>query len=110
MTSMKESYCGLCDHCQLSGPDFQAAAAKVKTYVGQLPPFWQQQCLQEGRQFSLDEFHRGLDWFLGLGQCAGCKAGGGLESCTIRNCAQKRRQDHCHDCSDYESCGHLIIV
>jgi len=107
---MKDSFCGLCDHCQLGSPDFQAAAAKVKTCVDQLPPFWPRQCLQEGQDFSLVEFRRGLDWFLGLAQCTGCKAGGGLERCTIRDCAQERRQEHCHNCSDYESCRHLIFV
>jgi hypothetical protein len=107
---MKESYCGLCDHCQLGSPDFQAAVAKVKTYLDQLPEFWQQQCLQEGREFSLGEFHRGLDWFLERAQCAGCKAGGGLKGCAIRDCAQERQQDHCHYCSDYDSCRHLIFV
>jgi hypothetical protein len=107
---MMESYCGLCDHCQLASPDFQAAADKLKTSLDQLPPFWARQCMQGGQQFSLDEFHRGLDWFLGLAQCPGCKAGGGLEGCVIRDCAQERRRDHCHTCSDYDSCRHLIIV
>jgi hypothetical protein len=36
---MKESYCGLCDYCQLGSPDFQAAAAKIKTYVDRMPTF-----------------------------------------------------------------------
>ena len=40
---MKDSFCGLCDHCQLGSPDFQAAAAKVKTCVDRLPAFWQRQ-------------------------------------------------------------------
>jgi hypothetical protein len=106
---MKESFCGLCDHCQLGSPDFQAAAAKIKTYLDQMPSFWQRQCLQEGQDFSLDEFRRGLDWFLGLAQCPGCKDGG-LKRCDIRDCAQERQQDHCHVCPDHDSCRHLIIV
>ena len=36
---MKDSFCGLCDHCQLGSPDFQAAAAKLKTYLDQMVPF-----------------------------------------------------------------------
>lgn len=107
---MKDSYCGLCDDCQLSQPDFQAAAAKVKTYVDRLPPFWQRQCLQKGQEFSLAEFRRGLDWFVGLAQCPGCKDGGGLDQCDIRDCARQRRQDHCHICPDHDSCRHLLIV
>jgi hypothetical protein len=107
---MKESFCGLCDHCQLGSPDFQAAVAKVKTYLDQLPAFWQQQCLQEEQEVSLVEFRRGLDWLLGLAQCPGCKAGGGLKRCDIRDCAQGRQQDHCHNCSDYDSCRHLVFV
>ena len=107
---MPESYCGLCDHCQLCSPDFQAAVAKIKTSMDQLPPFWQRQCLQEGQGFSPVEFRRGLDWLLGLAQCPGCKEAGGLNRCDIRDCAQDRQQDHCHKCSDYDSCRHLIFV
>jgi hypothetical protein len=107
---MKESYCGLCDHCRLSSPDFQAAVAKVKTEVDRLPPFWQRQGAQEGQDFSLAEFRRGLDWFQGLAQCPGCKENGGLKRCDIRNCAKKRRQDRCYVCPDHDSCRHLIFV
>jgi hypothetical protein len=66
--------------------------------------------LREGQAFSLVEFHQGLDWFLGLTQCTGCKEGGGLERCDIRNCAQKRRQIQCYECPDHDSCRHLLIV
>ncbi len=38
---MKESYCGLCDTCQLDNPDLMEALAKVKYYVEQFPiDFW----------------------------------------------------------------------
>jgi len=107
---MKESYCGLCDQCQLGSPDFQAAVAKIKTYVDQLPAFWQQQCLQEGQEVSLVEFRRGLDWFLGLAQCPGCKDAGGLKRCDIRSCAEKRQQSRCYICPDHDSCRHLVFV
>jgi hypothetical protein len=28
-SSIRESYCGLCEQCQLSSPDFQEAVGKV---------------------------------------------------------------------------------
>lgn len=49
---MKESYCGLCDRCELGSPDFQTAVFTIKTSMDRLPPFWQRQCLQEGQGFS----------------------------------------------------------
>ena len=110
VTLMKEGYCGLCDQCRLGSPDLQAALAKIKTCVDQMPAFWQQQCLQAGQDFSLDEFRRGLDWFLGAAQCRGCKEAGGLKRCNIRSCARERRQEQCYICPDHDSCQHLIFV
>ena len=34
---MKESYCGLCDDCQLGAPDFLEALATVKGYLDHFP-------------------------------------------------------------------------
>ena len=110
MSSIRESYCGLCEHCQLGSPDFQEAVAKIKTYVDQLPAHWQQQCFQGGQDLSLREFIRGLDWFSGRVECPGCKDLGGLERCTIRDCAIERKQDYCYECLDHDSCRHLIFV
>lgn len=70
----------------------------------------QRQGLQEGQGVSPVEFRRGLDWFLGLAQCPGCKDAGGLKRCDIRDFTQERQQDHGHNCSDYDSCRHLILV
>jgi hypothetical protein len=107
---MKDSYCGLCDTCQLGSSDFQAAVTKVKTYVDRMPMHWQQQCLQAGQEILWQEFRRGLEWFLERTSCPGCKAQGGLKHCAIRDCATTRRQDRCYECADHESCKHLIFV
>ena len=107
---MKESYCGLCEHCQLGQPDFQEAVVMVKTYIDRLRGSWQRQCLQGVKNFPLPEFRRSLDWLLGRVDCPGCKNQGGLERCAIRDFATTRRQDYCYECPDYDSCRHLISV
>ena len=60
MFHKRESYCGLCEQCQLGSPDFQEAVGKIKTYMDQLPVHWQRQC-NEAQDFPLLEFRRGLD-------------------------------------------------
>jgi hypothetical protein len=107
---MHDSYCGLCNDCQLSSPDFQAAVTKVKTYLDRLPPHWQQQCRRDREDIALPEFRQGLAWFSSLGPCPGCKAQGGLKNCAIRDCATTRQHDNCYECTDHESCKHLIFV
>ncbi|MFZ5447426.1 MAG: DUF3795 domain-containing protein [Thermodesulfobacteriota bacterium] len=107
---MKDSYCGLCEHCQLGSLDFQEAVAKVKAYVERLPAHWQRQCLKETQNFSLQEFRRSLDWFLDRVDCPGCKDQGGLVHCAIRDCAVSRKIDRCYECPDHNSCSHLIFV
>ncbi|MFA5110978.1 MAG: DUF3795 domain-containing protein [Desulfobaccales bacterium] len=106
----KESYCGFCERCRLDSPDFQEAVAKVSDYMDELPEFWRGQGLQEGADFPWFEFRRGLTWFQGRPVCPGCKESGGLAGCAIRRCAQERRQSHCYECADHDSCKHLFFV
>ncbi|MHB9073666.1 MAG: DUF3795 domain-containing protein [Desulfobaccales bacterium] len=110
ISSVRESYCGLCEQCQLDSPDFQEAVSKVKTYLDQLPGHWQRQCINNAQDFPLLEFRRGLDWFSDRIDCPGCKDLGGTEHCGIRDYAKERQQDFCYECLDHDSCRHLIFV
>ncbi|MEJ2091803.1 MAG: DUF3795 domain-containing protein [Syntrophobacterales bacterium] len=107
---MKESYCGCCDTCPLDNPDFLEALTQVKKYVKEFPIFWWTHCFPGDEGFSFPEFIKGLDWFLSHTECPGCKKGGGLKECPIRQCARQRQVAHCSECSDVEICDHYNII
>jgi len=60
----KESYCGLCDRCQLDHPEFLEAVAKVKSCADQFPVYWWAHCFWGDEGFFLPELRKGLEWFL----------------------------------------------
>jgi hypothetical protein len=101
---MKESYCGLCDTCQLDNPDFLEALTKVRNYVEQFPMYWWKHCFPDEEGFSFPEFIKGLDWLLSQPECPGCKKGGGLKECPIRYCASQRALAHCSECPEAKTC------
>ena len=101
---MKESFCGLCDDCQLGAPDFLEALATVKGYLDTFRVNWWAHCFPGDEGFSLPEFHQGLDWFLGHTECPGCKGGKGQDRCPIRLCAMRRDQGHCSECPKLMAC------
>ncbi len=109
---MRESYCGLCDDCQLGHPEFLKVVALLKEYVESFRANWWVHCFPEEEGFSFEEFRRGLDWFLMHTECPGCKGGKGLELCPVRSCAVERGIDHCSLCPDLAACDkfdHLLI-
>jgi Protein of unknown function (DUF3795) len=101
---MRESYCGLCEECRLGEPEFLKALVTVKEYLDGFRVNWWAHCFPGDEGFSLPEFHRGLDWFLGHAECSGCKGGKGEDRCPIRNCALRRNQGHCHECPELIEC------
>jgi hypothetical protein len=107
---MRESYCGLCDDCQLGSQDFQEVVARVKWYVDQFRVHWWTHCFPGEEGFSFPEFRKALDWFLTHTECPGCKGGRGLRDCPIRNCARGRHLEHCYECPDLEACEHFRFI
>lgn len=107
---MKESYCGLCDTCPLDHADFLEALAKVNSYVEQFPIYFWRHCYPGDDGFSFPEFIKGLDWFLNQPECLGCKKGGGLKECPIRQCAVQRQVVRCSECPDQETCESYNII
>jgi len=107
---MKESYCGLCDDCQLGSPDFLAAVATVKEYLRDFRVDWWAHCFPGETGFSFPEFRQGLDWFLSHTDCSGCIGGKGRDRCPIRLCAMRRQQAHCYECPDLASCDKFVCL
>ncbi len=101
---MKESYCGLCDDCQLGAPEFLEALATVKEHLNQFRKNWWAHCFPGEEGFSLPEFRQGLDWFLSHTECVGCKGGKGLDHCPIHLCALRRQESNCFLCPDLKDC------
>ncbi|MFZ5447328.1 MAG: DUF3795 domain-containing protein [Thermodesulfobacteriota bacterium] len=101
---MKESYCGLCDECQLGDRDFLEALVTVKGYLDTFRENWWAHCFPGEEGFSFPEFRRGLEWFLSHTECPGCKGGKGLDHCPIRLCAMRKNQGHCYECPDLMDC------
>ncbi len=100
----RESYCGLCDDCQLGSPIFLETVSELKAYVKSFRANIWVHCFPTGDRFDFDEFRKGLDWFLTHTDCPGCKGGRGLEDCPIRACARARHLEHCYLCPDLEPC------
>ena len=40
----------------------------------------------------------------------GCRAGGGLQSCKIRKCCQKKDIEGCWECHEFEACNELDFL
>ena len=109
---MRESYCGLCDDCQLGNPDFLELVSRLKDYLDQVRANVWLHCFPGPDGFSLPEFRQGLEWFLAHTECPGCKDGRGLEDCPIRLCAEARGLKHCYECPDLSPCDkyELLLV
>ncbi|MDD3579602.1 MAG: DUF3795 domain-containing protein [Desulfobacca sp.] len=109
---LRESYCGLCDDCQLGNRDFLETVSQLKEYLDRFRADWWMHCFPDGEGFSFPEFRKGINWFLSHTECPGCKGGRGLENCPIRSCARQRHIEHCYECSDLKECNrfdHLLI-
>jgi hypothetical protein len=106
----RESFCGLCDDCQLGNPDFLEHVSRLKEYVISFRADWWVHCFPQESGFSFPEFRKGLDWFLSHTECPGCKDGKGLADCPIRNCALARGLSHCSQCPDLEPCDKFAFL
>lgn len=109
---MRESYCGLCDDCQLGHPSFLETVSQMKEYVDRFRANLWLHCFAGQEGFSFVEFRRGLDWFLSHTECPGCLDGRGLDDCPIRRCARERGMEHCFQCPDLKGCDrfdHLLV-
>jgi hypothetical protein len=101
---MRQSYCGLCDDCQLGNPDFLQTVSHLREYVRRLRANVWLHCFPGEEGFSFPEFNKGLDWFLSHTECPGCQGGRGLEDCPVRTCAMARGLEHCYLCPDLQPC------
>ncbi len=101
---MRESYCGLCDDCQLGHHGFLQTVARLKEYVTRFRANWWVHCFPHDETFDFVEFRKGLDWFLVHTDCPSCKGGRGTEHCPIRDCAIARGFANCSFCPDLGPC------
>lgn len=107
---MRQSYCGLCDDCQLGNRDFLETVSRLKEYMDKLRVNWWTHCFPWEEGFNFPEFRKGLEWFLMHRECPGCQGGKGLDDCPIRSCAKARELDHCCHCPDLEPCDKFTFL
>lgn len=106
------SYCGLyCGDCHA----FKGKVSKLardlrkelrKTQYNQFAKYMSK--YPSGKDFKyFNECYRVLGAMIGF-QCEkGCRAGGGSNSCSIRQCCLQKRIDGCWECNDFERCKKL---
>lgn len=101
---LRESYCGLCDDCQLGHPEFLKTVRQMQEYLQRFRANWWVHCFPAEEGFDFNEFRKGLEWFLSHTECPGCKGGRGVEICPIRRCAIERGLPQCSHCPDLAAC------
>lgn len=102
---LRESFCGLCDDCQLGNPAFLDTVSKLQEYLSRFRTNWWLHCFPGEECFSFAELRKGLEWFLAHSECPGCKEGRGHDDCPIRRCAMARGLEHCYQCPDLKPCS-----
>lgn len=107
---MRESYCGLCDDCQLGHPDLLDTVSRLREYLDRFRANIWLHCFPGPDGFSFAELRRGLDWLLAHTECPGCISGRGLDDCPIRCCAQSRQMAHCYQCPDLARCDKFDLL
>lgn len=104
----KESFCGVCEDCGLGSGELRRLAYRLlqildtfqlRMYSGRV----------ESEVFDYPAVIKGLG-FLVEAECPGCKAGGCVESCPIRDCAISRSFQDCSRCHELEECAKLRFV
>ncbi len=106
----RESFCGLCDDCQLGNPNLLELVSQLKQYVDRFRANVWLHCFPGQDGFSFPEFRKGLEWLASHTECPGCREGRGLDDCPIRVCALGRNLGHCYECPDLEPCDKFALL
>jgi len=98
------AYCGeYCDACEIYHGKIKDATELRK--IMETNRCFQRFVAREG----FSNLHKGLEAFLKmLGECNGCKKGGGYLLCEIRKCCINRNLDLCIEC-DVTTCEKLSL-
>jgi len=100
-------YCGVyCGACAWCNGRWRKAAKELIILMRAYPPMpW------EGKlPFDYKEFDKGLQWLYEKRYiCSGCRAGGGLPTCEIRECVRSKQIDFCCQCNDFP-CEKLLKI
>jgi hypothetical protein len=56
--------------------------------------------------FDFKEFLKGLETLKATPLCAGCRKGGGWDTCPMRGCVTKKKITDCAECGDQTACPH----
>lgn len=60
--------------------------------------------------FDFNEFLKGLETIEATPSCAGCRKGGGWDTCPMRGCVKERKISDCAECDDQTACPHSVSL
>jgi len=95
-------YCGIwCGSCVVGNGTLRRLSAGYKEVIRNYGlESW------APKTFDFKEFLKGLETIKKTPLCAGCRKGGGWESCPMRGCVIKKKITDCAECDDQAACPH----
>lgn len=92
-------YCGIpCGYCAIGNGEIAKTAEKLTKFVEEYG--FEQWIEDSTKDFKFSEFKKGLEWFFQC-SCLGCKEGGGIPDCEVRNCAKEKNVEICSFCNEF---------
>lgn len=95
-------YCGIwCGSCVVGNGALKELTSRYKKVI-------QDYGLEHWapKTFDFKEFLKGLETIEAMPLCAGCRKGGGWDTCPMRACVKERKIPDCAECSDQATCPH----
>lgn len=103
----RESFCGVCEYCGLGSSEVRRLAGRLLEVLETFQLKWWLSCL--GDSLNYQELARCLALVTEL-ECPGCKKGGCVESCPIRDCASQKDIANCSFCEELDGCEKFLFV
>lgn len=103
----RESFCGVCEYCGLGSNEVRRLATRLLEVFDTFQLKWWLSCL--GNSLNYQGLVVGLGLLADL-ECPGCKAGGCVDECPIRDCASERELEDCSLCDELERCEKFQFV
>jgi hypothetical protein len=103
------AYCGIdCDTCEYLGKLHELAEQAAELHKGLKEinvSMWGPSVLDGGSDVDFQGIEDSLGWLADSLTCPGCKGGGGLQGCSVRQCSREKGFDNCSQCTGLMECS-----
>ena len=99
-------YCGIwCGSCVVGNGTLQELSARYEKII-------RDYALEKWapKTFEFGEFLKGLETIKAAPLCAGCRKGGGWDTCPMRGCVKEKKITDCAGCADQAVCPHSAFL